>query len=197
MNRTGILFGIIFMGASFILFGYTIESVNQERIEAQRKIDSLQIELRHCQEKETVGMRLFKREKKWLSRAIYSETKREDEMWFVGNVIRNRVETGYRGRYSYKGVILDDKQFSAFNHRVPTRYNKTAENVATSVLLADRDSLTFPAHVTHFYSPRSMSSTPDWAYEYDYTAAKVNPNRFRFYSSRTQTTHSNYTQYTD
>ena len=51
----------------------------------------------------------------WLARCIYSETKRAPEQELVAWVIRNRVETGYRGQRSYEGAVLDPYQFSAFN----------------------------------------------------------------------------------
>ena len=57
----------------------------------------------------------------WLARCIYSETKRPDEQELVAWVIRNRVETGYRGRRSYRDAVLDPWQFSAFNRNSPKR----------------------------------------------------------------------------
>jgi hypothetical protein len=50
----------------------------------------------------------------WLARVIFSETKRPDEQVLVAWVVRNRVDTRYRGRSSYQGVVLDPWQFSAF-----------------------------------------------------------------------------------
>src|SRR5690606_41478736 len=57
----------------------------------------------------------------WLARCIYSETKRPEEMELVAWVVRNRVETRYRGRSSYRDVVLDPFQFSAFNPNNPKR----------------------------------------------------------------------------
>ena len=51
----------------------------------------------------------------WLARCIYSETKKAHEQELVAWVIRNRVETGYRGESTYEGTVLDPYQFSAFN----------------------------------------------------------------------------------
>ena len=51
----------------------------------------------------------------WLARCIYSETKRAHEQELVAWVVRNRVETRYRGQGTYRGVVLDPYQFSAFN----------------------------------------------------------------------------------
>lgn len=51
----------------------------------------------------------------WLARVIYSETKRPEEQELVAWVVRNRVETAYRGKRTYEDVALDPYQFSAFN----------------------------------------------------------------------------------
>ncbi|WP_240332831.1 hypothetical protein [Salinibacter ruber] len=40
----------------------------------------------------------------WLARAIYSETKLPHEQELVAWVVRNRVETAYRGRRTYRAV---------------------------------------------------------------------------------------------
>ncbi len=53
----------------------------------------------------------------WLARAIYSETKLPHEQELVAWVVRNRVETAYRGRRTYRAVVLDPYQFSAFQPR--------------------------------------------------------------------------------
>src|SRR5690554_7236907 len=56
----------------------------------------------------------------WLARCIYSESDRPHEQELVAWVVRNRVETGYRGR-TYREVVLEDRQFSAFNDPTPRR----------------------------------------------------------------------------
>ena len=43
----------------------------------------------------------------WLARCIYSETKRPAEQELVAWVLRNRVETGYRGQTTYESTVLD------------------------------------------------------------------------------------------
>ena len=50
----------------------------------------------------------------WLARCVLSESNRADEQRYVAWVVRNRVETGYRGT-SYREVVLEPYQFSAFN----------------------------------------------------------------------------------
>ncbi|MBI5004915.1 MAG: cell wall hydrolase, partial [Candidatus Lloydbacteria bacterium] len=47
----------------------------------------------------------------WLARGVYSEKKNEEEMRLIAWVIRNRVETKYRGT-TYQEVVTSDKQFS-------------------------------------------------------------------------------------
>lgn len=43
----------------------------------------------------------------WLARTIFSETKRPHEQELVAWVVRNRVETGYRGNATYEAAVLD------------------------------------------------------------------------------------------
>jgi hypothetical protein len=57
----------------------------------------------------------------WLARVIYSETKRPHEQELVAWVVRNRVETAYRGKDTYRSTVLDPWQFSAFNANAPKR----------------------------------------------------------------------------
>ncbi len=114
----------------------------------------------------------------WLARGIYSETKRPDEMELVAWVIRNRVETGYRGRDSYREVVLDPYQFSAFNpneqkRRIYSDLDPTTEihswqkalAIAYSVRQAAPRYRPFSIKTRHFYSERSMigRSHPEWA----------------------------------
>lgn len=136
----------------------------------------------------------------WLARAVYSETNRPEEMELVAWAIRNRVETGYRGRDSYKEVVLDPWQFSAFNENSGKRsyfVNLTPKSkvemwqealtIAHLVKQAPASLRPFPRATRHYYSERSMvgRSKPDWAVG----EAPVTPNRpfqlraerFRFY----------------
>lgn len=119
----------------------------------------------------------YKSELLMLARAIYSETKNPAEMYYIGWIIRNRVETGYRGEKSYRAVTLDPVQFSAFNDPkmrseflslgFDTENNvwKRALDVARGVIRADKSENPFSEDVRHFYAPRSMEKgrVPTWA----------------------------------
>lgn len=124
----------------------------------------------------------------WLARAIYSETKRPEEMELVAWVVRNRVETRYRGKASYESAVLDPFQFSAFNpgDRKRTYYSSltpqskargfdNALRIAFSVRHADASYRPFSKKTRHFYSERSMVGVkhPNWASG----GTKVNPQR--------------------
>jgi hypothetical protein len=136
----------------------------------------------------------------WLARAIYSESKIPEEQELIAWVIRNRVETRFRGRSSYHGVVLDPFQFSAFNAENPKRERyiylharsrtagwQTALSIAHHVMHADSSLRPFPVRTRHFYSEISMVGReyPDWAEgmkpvtpERTYRPA---PRRFRFF----------------
>lgn len=136
----------------------------------------------------------------WLARCIYSETKRAEEQELVAWVVRNRVETGYRGQTTYEGVVLDPYQFSAFNpgsskRRLYTSLAPTADSpafvqaleVAHTVVHASATERPFPQRTRHFYSERSMvgRSAPAWSNGHvpvTPTGVRVDPRRFRFYS---------------
>jgi spore germination cell wall hydrolase CwlJ-like protein len=111
----------------------------------------------------------------WLARLVYSETKRPEEQVLVAWVVRNRVESKYRGD-SYKEVALHDSQFSGLNsfdrnyrHNVTRNYDdesitwQNALSVARAVYFADDVLRPFPKTVMHFYSPISVRSKPSWA----------------------------------
>jgi len=136
----------------------------------------------------------------WLARAIYSETKLPHEQELVAWVVRNRVETNYRGRDSYREVVLDPYQFSAFNPgaqkrefllRLTPEFQLPAWQqalwIAHYVQHADPAFRPFSVETRHFYSERSMTGrqhpywvngsqfvSPGWDYQ-------VNDRRFRFY----------------
>lgn len=137
----------------------------------------------------------------WLARVIFSETKRPDEQALVAWVVRNRVDTRYRGRSSYEGVVLDPWQFSAFRpgsekavfyaglnaySRVPGW--QTALRIAHTVRFADPRHRPFSKNTRHFYSQRSMNGTtaPAWAHgmapvDIGYHSFEVDHHRFRFF----------------
>ncbi len=135
----------------------------------------------------------------WLARCIFSETKDPREMILVAWVVRNRVDTGYRGRTSYRSVVLDPFQFSAFNPSSSARYFysnlKTHSKVygwdaalraAYQVRTADRSERPFSERTRHFYSERSMvgRSMPLWAggiEPVDLLEQEIDEKRFRFY----------------
>lgn len=113
----------------------------------------------------------------WLARCIYSESDRAHEQELVAWVVRNRVETQYRGT-TYREVVLENRQFSAFNNPTQRRkqilsldHNSTfrpwrqALNIALNVYFAPSARRPFAQTVRHFYSPISMSGgrAPHWA----------------------------------
>ncbi len=134
----------------------------------------------------------------WLARAIYSETKRPHEQELVAWIVRNRVETGYRGNSTYEETVLDPYQFSAFNPNTHTRpyymgleWNskakgfQTALSIAASVATADPQERPFSKATRHFYSARSMADgkAPVWAENQRPVKLDryVDADRFRFY----------------
>ena len=134
----------------------------------------------------------------WLARCIYSESDRTDEQRLVAWVVRNRVETQYRGS-TYREVVLSSFQFSAFNAPTTRRafllgLDVGAEApgwaealaIALDVHQAPPEARPFPITTRHFYSPVSMQPagrTPDWALGAEPLAlAGVDPWRFRFYA---------------
>lgn len=136
----------------------------------------------------------------WLARAIYSETKLPHEQELVAWVIRNRVETKYRGASTYREVILDPYQFSAFNPGSTKRSfyaNLTPETklagwqqalwVAYYVRHAEPVYRPFSIKTRHFYSEQSMTGrrSPYWADGSQFVSPgwnyMVDERRFRFY----------------
>ncbi len=131
----------------------------------------------------------------WLARCVYSETDRPHEQELVAWVIRNRVETEYRGR-TYREVVLEAKQFSAFNDptkrrdhllqlssNTPLRSWQRTLEIALDVYHAPASARPFSQTVRHFYSPISMAGgrTPHWA-ESDkaLSSARLGVDRRRF-----------------
>ena len=136
----------------------------------------------------------------WIARGIYSETKQPHEQELVAWVLRNRVETAYRGQRTYEGVVTDPYQFSAFNpgsskRRLYTSLTPQSESagwtraleIAHTVYHSDESFRPFPQKTRHFYSERSMvgGKTPKWAIGEEpvrLTGFRVDPRRFRFYN---------------
>jgi hypothetical protein len=136
----------------------------------------------------------------WLARAIYSETKLPHEQELVAWVVRNRVETSYRGHSTYKGVVLDPYQFSAFNPGAPRRAYflrltpdmqlpswQQALRIAHYVRHADPAYRPFSIKTRHFFSEVSMPGHrfPHWAEPQRFVLPgwnySVDARRFRFY----------------
>ncbi|GIV61322.1 MAG: hypothetical protein KatS3mg044_0188 [Rhodothermaceae bacterium] len=140
----------------------------------------------------------------WLARCIYSESDRPDEQRLVAWVVRNRVETGFRGT-TYRDVVLEPRQFSAFNEPTPRRAYllsldpftdhpawQRALEIALEVYQAPAEQRPFPITVRHFYSPVSMptEAPPPWARAarpLDLARLGVDPERFRFYDGIDET----------
>jgi hypothetical protein len=134
----------------------------------------------------------------WLARCIYSETQVAQEMLLVAWVVRNRVDTRYRGQHTYQEVVLDPQQFSAFNPNHPKRdyystlvweseaYNwQRALHLAWYVRHARSSERPFSRRTRHFFSEASMpnDSQPEWAVGQEaLDIANVDEERFRFYS---------------
>jgi len=176
---TGFLAAVIIIGYS----GYRITQLEsevqqkQERIhKMQGHLDSQQHRIRQLKDRlDRMQQRLHK-SIRWTTRAIVSETTRPREMRVIAEIIRNRVESGWRGHQTYKGVILDPYQFSAFNpgrgtpsvYRAMTRENtpfpsiwREARGIAEKVLKAKREDLLTTRRVLHFHH---RQVTPKWAY---------------------------------
>lgn len=111
----------------------------------------------------------------WFARAIYSETKRYDEQVLVAWVIRNRVDSQYRGD-DYESVVRSRSQFSGlgpddlnYHYNISKGEHSTNESwinavqVAKSVYDAPSALRPFSEDVMHFYSPISVRTTPSWA----------------------------------
>lgn len=141
--------------------------------------------------------RLQKEDILWLARVIYSETKRPHEQELVAWVVRNRLETGYRGADSYRDVVLDRYQFSAFNGGAKRRHYsslkwtsqekgfQTALSIAAKIATAPASERPFSEQTRHFFSRQSMvgGATPAWAKSKRPVSLDrdVEPDRFRFY----------------
>ena len=135
----------------------------------------------------------------WLARCVYSESDRPHEQRLVAWVVRNRVETRYRG-YTYREVVLETKQFSAFNAPSARREHllgldfdtplpawRSVLAIALDVYTADARERPFAVTTRHFYSPVSMvgRKEPAWAegvQALSSTALGVDPHRFQFFA---------------
>ncbi len=135
----------------------------------------------------------------WLARCVYSESDLEHEQRLVAWVVRNRVETAYRGA-TYREVVLEPYQFSAFNHPNARRAHilgltlesasrawRQAARAALDVYLAPPEARPFAPTTRHFFSPVSMRGRkqPHWAVgetALDSEGLGISPVRFQFYA---------------
>ncbi|MDX1548438.1 MAG: cell wall hydrolase [Rhodothermales bacterium] len=157
-----------------------VEEVAADAATEADRLPASQIEaiLRAPQRAAPISPALIDSETLWLARCIFSETKRPEEQELVAWVIRNRVDTGYRGQHTYRDVVLDPYQFSAFNPGTRTRLRylalgpdaqvpgwRRALAIAYAVRHADAARRPFSGTTRHFYSERSMvgASHPAWA----------------------------------
>ena len=138
----------------------------------------------------------------WLARVIYSESKRIEEQELVAWVVRNRVETAYRGKRTYEGVVLDPYQFSAFNPKSRKyRYYANLDTASQArgwqqtlalayyVRYADAVHRPFPLKTRHFYSEQSLPENavhPEWTEGLKPVVPRrplqLEAHRFRFYA---------------
>jgi hypothetical protein len=161
---------------------YHNNNLSEILIEQNALIDSLKVEL-IIKDPETL----------WLARGIYSETDNPEEMLYVGQVIQNRK---YLKRKSFKEVVLEPFQFSAFNEE-PKRGYYVSRNQShfdrnpvweqafrVAVQVRQMPPLEFPA--THFYSPVSMVPKyrrPKWADSLTHVPVNnIDEERFLFYT---------------
>ncbi len=163
---------------------------------------AIEAALRNPKSVEPVPAMFIDTETLWLARVIYSESKRIEEQELVAWVVRNRVETTYRGRRSYEGVALDPYQFSAFNpnsrkhryyanldaHSKARGWQKTLA-LAYYVRYADAAHRPFPIKTRHFYSEQSLPEDavhPAWTEGLEPVIPRrplqLEAHRFRFYS---------------
>ena len=112
----------------------------------------------------------------WLSRILYSESKVREEQIIVAWVVRNRVESGYRGAQSYKDVAISPAQFSGlwpsdsqYKLNISRDYKIKGDRawdqaiaIAQAVYFAPETLRPIPGTVRHFYSPMSVSRDPNW-----------------------------------
>jgi hypothetical protein len=112
----------------------------------------------------------------WFARVLFSETNRRREMSVLSWSVRNRVNTCFRGNCTYEDVAQDPWQYSGLHPSHPN-YERNMINLASSkkewqtalkmawaVRHAPEVMNIFDGRARHFWSPRSMSTTPLWAH---------------------------------
>lgn len=191
----------------FVLGSVAINSERSDRIRAEKKQKRLRLQNEKMEQRidslEVINRALHDEQMLWLARALYSETRNSNEMYYVGWVVRNRVELNYNGNDTYEEVVLDPYQFSAFNpgSRLRRQYiNLDVEDLrdsikkdewhdalrtAMNVMDADPEQRPFPRNTLYFYSEVSMPGGRDPHWREDFTrieAAGISPKRFRFFA---------------
>ena len=171
-----------------------------ERVEAPHPLRPFEDTLLNTSRLTPVSPLEIDSETLWLARAIYSETKRPEEQILVAWVIRNRVETAFRGKRTYKDVVLDPYQFSAFLTNSSERpfylslkpsssapgWQRTL-HIAYSIRHLNGNYRPFSPRTRHFYSERSMKEglAPTWVegrMPLDMAPIlTIDQKRFRFY----------------
>jgi len=199
---------IVFVGFSTSVnyvsssYEHRIEQVREEEGHARRQLKKtrrhLQGQRRRADSLEVIAEATRRKELLWTARAIYSETKRPHEMRYVGWVVRNRFDTGFRGADTYRDVVLTPKQFSAFNRGNPLRkfYIRlepkhvgqiprwhAALSVAKQIIDSPSENRPFPVSTLFFYSERSLNSSPPrWSLVHsEIQLANIEDDRFRFF----------------
>lgn len=180
--------------------GVTHETERVEESEVA-PITPLAVEYRHPTRLEGIASDHIDGETLWLARCIYSETKKPEEQELVAWVVRNRVETEYRGADTYREVVLDPYQFSAFNpeNRKRRFYMQLTPGdqhrgwqralaIAHMVRHVDHSYRPFPETTRHFYSQISMPNEghPNWSAGQNTIRPDreyhIPPRRFRFFA---------------
>lgn len=198
----------------FFLFGVASNVINQNAIEAENRAEenlnraleaeaTLKSERKKVDSLKTVLEAHHNDRLLWLARAIYSETNKPSEMYYVGWVVRNRVDVEFNGNTTYRDVVLDPMQFSAFNHGNPRRdfymsldadfldfpaYKSDnwyyALKTSKRILNADSSDRPFSPYTLYFYSEVSMPDYrphPVWASRFSpVSVPSVEDERFRF-----------------
>lgn len=162
----------------------------REVIRQRRRADSLEVILEAQRRPEVL----------WTARALLSETRKPSEMWYVAWVIRNRYESRFRNSNSYKQVVLDPMQFSAFNRGRPTRDYYTglkptdrtfrwhaAMKIAKTVIDAPESLNPIPKDTFHFYSEVSMKGAPHWRGAVSKVETPLRDRRFKFFQGHART----------
>ena len=138
----------------------------------------------------------------WLARVMFSETKRPEEQELVAWTVRNRVETRYRGSYTYEAAAQAPFQFTALSPgswTLPYFLGLTTDSevpgwqrtlaLAYYVRHADASLRPFPVTTRHFFSERSLArpdSLPEWSIGQPIVIPQrpiqLDHERFRFYA---------------